>query len=232
MGVRVSMEAMDFSSEVRLLLADDHPMVRQGVKHALELQPGIRVIAEADATDKVVQLSLELKPDVVLLDINMPGHVGGGLWATEELSRVSPTTKVLIFTFHDEERYIGDALRAGAKGYILKEADGSQLAAAIHEVQRGGSYIYPSLVHKVFSQVQHSGSGWGRRGQDREELSTRELEVLNLIVQGRSNKEIGLELYISEKTVKNHISNILRKMGLEDRTQAAIAAVKQGIVAL
>ena len=226
------MEVTRSSCEVRVLLADDHPMVRQGVKHVLELQPGIAVVGEAEDTDKVLSLVSELRPDVVLLDINMPGHIGGGLWVTEQLTRVAASTKVLIFTFHDEERYIGDALRAGARGYVLKDADGAQLAAAIREVHLGGSYIHPSLVHKVFNQVQHTGSGWGRRGQDREELSSRELEVLNLIVLGRSNKEIGLELYISEKTVKNHISNILRKMGLEDRTQAAIAAVKQGIVAL
>jgi two-component system response regulator DegU len=223
---------MDFTidnKKIRLILADDHPMVRQGVKRALELEDRVSVVGEATDTDSVMAMVAQMKPDIVLLDINMPGQ--GGLWITRQLALQYPDVKVIVFTFHDEDEYIGDALRAGAKGYLLKEADGSQLVDAILSVHTGKSYIFPTLVDKVFKQLQRATQpSLKRYVAEREELSSRELEVLKLIVKGRSNKEIGQDLYISEKTVKNHISNILRKMSLEDRTQAAIAAVKQGLV--
>ncbi|WP_194921538.1 response regulator [Catenulispora rubra] len=207
---------------IRVLIADDHRMVRQGLRTFLELQEGIEVVGEAADGAQCAELAAELKPDVILLDLVMPGVDGVG--AMELLRDAGSTARVLVVTSFTDRRMIIPAIRAGARGYVYKDIDPSALAAAVRSVHAGHVLLEPEVAAALLD----SGSS-GEAGPQAPPLTAREREVLVLIAQGRSNREIARALVLAEKTVKTHVSNILMKLGVSDRTQAALWAVRHGI---
>ena len=226
------------SRKIRVLIADDHALLREGLRRILELEPDIEVVAEAADGETAVALATELRPDVVLMDVTMPG--GGGLAATRAIHDRLPGVDVIVLTIHDDDEYVIELVNAGATGYLLKDVDPARLMDAIRRVKDGETFIAPNLVTKVFQQLQRrdeakhasaAASQHGRAG-GREPLTERELEILQLIVDGYSNKQIARSLYISEKTVKNHVTNLLRKLDLSDRTQAAVYAIRTGLAVI
>ncbi|HEY9727585.1 MAG TPA: response regulator transcription factor [Chroococcales cyanobacterium] len=208
---------------IRVLLVDDQSLVRQGLKALLELEPDLQVVGEAENGQNAIALVETLQPDVVLMDIRMP--VMDGVAATREIFRRFPDTKILVLTTFDDDEYVSEALRYGASGYLLKDTPSEELANAIRGVHKGYTQLGPGLIEKVMAKVSAPApmttvtppSGW-------EELTPREREVLRLIAHGASNREIAQALHISEGTVKNHVTNILSRLNLRDRTQAAIFA--------
>jgi DNA-binding NarL/FixJ family response regulator len=213
-------------NRIKVLIADDHPLFRQGIKQILELEKDITVVAQASNGSEAVQLARELAPDVILMDINMPGT--GGLQAIEEIKGENINSRIIVLTIHEDREYLIKTLQMGAEGYVLKDAEPSVLIDAIRSVYLGQSYIQPNMTKELvmeFNRITlHSRDKYGEN-----RLTTREREVLKLIAEGMINKEIATRLYISEKTVKNHVSNIFRKLNVSDRTQAAIYAIKNNI---
>lgn len=223
--------------EIRVLIADDHPLLREGLVRILSTEAGIRVIGEAGDGDEAVAMVEKHRPDIVLMDINMPR--GGGLGATRTIREKHPDVGVIVLTIHDDEQYLYELVRAGARGYLLKDAEARRVVEAIRHVSRGGSYLPPQLLDKVLGEFRRlgeddDGAAGEARGSPRggDGLTARELEVLQLVVEGSSNAQIAETLFISEKTVKNHITNILRKLDLSDRTQAAVYALHHGLVTI
>src|SRR5437016_4659311 len=212
--------------KISLLITDDHALVRQGIRAFLELQPDLNVIGEAGSGEEAVRMAAELVPDVVLMDLVMPGI--GGVEATRQVKQVSPHSQVIVLTSYHEDEHIFPALRAGALSYVLKDIDPDDLADTVRKAARGESVLHPRVASRVVQEL---------RGTKRDapnlftELSDRELDVLRLIADGLSNAEIAKRLIISEKTVKGHVSNILSKLHMLDRTQAAVFAWQQGLVA-
>lgn len=210
--------------KIRILIADDHSMVREGLKQLIELEEDIIVVAQAgdgkDAIDKIIQYS----PDVVLLDINMP--VMNGLEVLKFLKAQKIEANVLMLTIHNEVEYLHKAVEIGVKGYVLKDSEADVLIKAIREIHKGESYIQPNMAAKLFQKMNDQTS----KISVTDKLTKRELEVLCLITKGMLNKEIAHNLCISEKTVKNHISNIFKKIEVSDRTQAAVFAIKNNVV--
>jgi DNA-binding NarL/FixJ family response regulator len=204
---------------IRILLVDDQSLIRQGLRALLELEPDLEVVGEAENGHSAIALVETLHPDVVLLDIRMP--LMDGVAVTKEIGQRFSETKVLVLTTFDDDEYVAQALRYGAKGYLLKDTPSEELAAAIRAVDKGYTQLGPGLVEKVISKTPVPPTspplGW-------EQLTPREKEVLRLIAAGASNREIAETLYISEGTVKNHVTRILSQLGLRDRTQAAIVA--------
>jgi DNA-binding NarL/FixJ family response regulator len=211
---------------IRVLIADDHPMVRQGLRVFLELEPDLEVVGEAADGAEAVRLAGELDPDVVLLDLVMP--VVDGLAALARLAERGLAERVLMVTSFGEYRSALPALRAGARGYISKEVDPEALATAVRAVAAGHVLLGPQVAAQLLTQAQAGGpsGGGSRREQHSPQLTAREQEVLDLIAAGRSNREIARSLSLAEKTVKTHVSNILMKLGVADRTQAALWAVR------
>lgn len=215
--------------KINVLLADDHSMVREGIKQLLELDGDIKVIGEAGDGKKCLELIDKLNPDVVLLDIDMP--VMGGLQVLEKLHETGSKQKVLILTIHNEVEYLFRALEIGAVGYVLKDSESSVLKSAIYAIYDGKTYMDASLTSllkekKYIKELQ-------QEARNKEKiLSAREIEVLCYLAEGLYNKEIAAQLKISEKTVKNHVSNIFKKIGVSDRTQAAVYAIKHNLVEL
>lgn len=207
---------------IRVLLVDDHQVVRRGLRTFLEVQEDIAVVGEAADGAAGVALAEELRPDVVLLDVKMP--VLDGVDALRRLRELDNPARVLIVTSFTEQRTVVPALRAGAAGYVYKDIDPDALAGAIRSVHAGHILLQPEVAGALLSQ-EESNSGQGRGGS----LTDREREVLGLIADGRSNREIARALVLSEKTVKTHVSNILMKLDLADRTQAALWAVRHGV---
>ncbi|GIN89277.1 transcriptional regulatory protein DegU [Siminovitchia terrae] len=222
--------------QTKIAIIDDHELFREGVKRILEFEKTFSVVAEgADGCD-AVGIVEEYSPDVVLLDINMKNT--NGIEATRQLLETYPDSKAIILSIHDEEAYVTHAMKTGAAGYMLKEMDSDELIGAIKVVAEGGSYIHPKVTHKLVREYrrlanqQNKGTGY-QQPEVRVPLhllTSRECEVLQLLADGKSNRAIGEALYISEKTVKNHVSNILQKMNVNDRTQAVITAIKNGWV--
>ncbi|MDX2405899.1 response regulator transcription factor [Streptomyces microflavus] len=206
---------------IRVLLVDDHQVVRRGLRTFLEIQEDIEVVGEASDGAEGVARTEELRPDVVLMDIKMPGT--DGIEALRRLSQLDNPAKVLIVTSFTEQRTVVPALRAGASGYVYKDVDPDALAGAIRSVHAGHVLLQPEVAGALLAQ-DDAGSGTGRGST----LTEREREVLGLIADGRSNREIARALVLSEKTVKTHVSNILMKLDLADRTQAALWAVRNG----
>jgi len=250
-------------STTRVLVADDHPIVRQGLRQVLELEGDIEVVGEATDGMKAIQLCDSLDPDVVLMDVNMPGL--NGIEAARRIARRMPEIGILVLTIHDEEEYMLEAVKAGVIGYVLKDVEPKELVKAVRAVAGGRYYVHPDMGGKLLRElaVRVGGKvpnatgrlrrvgrdadaaataasgrmpslGAGGEGEepDRrfEELTPREREVLKLVSQGASNREIASALYISEKTVKNHVTHILKKIGVDDRLQAALLAVREGWV--
>ncbi|MFD4702972.1 response regulator [Streptomyces niveus] len=208
--------------KIRVLLVDDHQVVRRGLRTFLEIQDDIEVVGEASDGDGGVAGAEELRPDVVLMDIKMPGT--DGIEALRKLRELANPAKVLIVTSFTEQRTVVPALRAGAAGYVYKDVDPEALAGAIRSVHAGHVLLQPEVAGALLAQ-DDPGAGHGRGSS----LTDREREVLTLIADGRSNREIARALVLSEKTVKTHVSNILMKLDLADRTQAALWAVRHGI---
>jgi DNA-binding NarL/FixJ family response regulator len=207
---------------IRVLLVDDHQVVRRGLRTFLEIQDDIEVVGEAADGAEGVARSEELRPDVVLMDIKMPGT--DGIEALRKLRGLDNPAKVLIVTSFTEQRTVVPALRAGASGYVYKDVDPEALAGAIRSVHAGHVLLQPEVAGALLAQ-EDGGAGSGRGST----LTEREREVLGLIADGRSNREIARALVLSEKTVKTHVSNILMKLDLADRTQAALWAVRHGV---
>ncbi|MEW2549381.1 response regulator transcription factor [Streptomyces sp. NPDC047002] len=207
---------------IRVLLVDDHQVVRRGLRTFLEIQDDIAVVGEAGDGDEGVARTEELRPDVVLMDIKMPGS--DGIDALRKLRELDNPAKVLVVTSFTEQRTVVPALRAGASGYVYKDIDPEALADAIRSVHAGHVLLQPEVAQALLAQ-DDPASGQGRGTS----LTEREREVLALIADGRSNREIARALVLSEKTVKTHVSNILMKLDLADRTQAALWAVRHGV---
>ena len=212
---------------IRVLLADDHIMVREGTRRILEREPDLEVVGEAGDGRETIDLVAETHPDVVVMDISMP--VMNGIEATKGIKRLLPQTAVLVLTAYDDDEYVFDGLRAGALGYLLKDVHSEKLLEAIRAAARGESFLQPSVAAKVvaeFSRLADHPSG----EELIEPLSEREREVLQLLSSGASNREIAEVLVIAQGTVKNHVTSILGKLGVRDRTQAAIKARELGLV--
>ena len=218
------------TSIIKVLIVDDHPLLRQGLSTLLELEGGINVVGQASNGPEALRLAAELQPDVILLDINMPGM--NGIEVAKTVRKRHPEVAILVLTIHDNESYVNEMIRSGAKGYLLKDAEPSQVVQAIKQVYSGESVYPPDLLEHVMERYHELEVQYGRlqTAATLSELSltSRELEILRYIVEGMSNKEIANTLFISEKTVKNHITSLLRKLDVEDRTQAAVFAVSQG----
>ena len=208
---------------IRVLIADDHAVVRQGLRTFLDLQADIDVVGEAADGEEAVAAAAEHAPDVILLDLVMPELDGIG--ALRRLREVAPASRVIVLTSFGEDERLFAALRAGATGYLLKDVEPAELVRGIRTAYAGQSPLSPAVAARVVEELASGGSA-GRA----DELTPRELEVLCLIARGRSNKRIALELGVAEKTVKTHVSHVLAKLGLSDRTQAALYAVREGLV--
>ena len=211
-------------SMIRVLIADDHKMVREGLRRILEFDGEIQVIDEADNGEECIKKIRSSKPDIVLLDINMP--VMNGIEALQEIRKKKLKTKVIILTVHNEIEYLLRAVDIGIDGYVLKDSDAHELIRAVTSVYEGDKFIQPSLIPLLNSKLIARDLDAERL----EQLSKREIEVLKLVAVGMFNKEIGVELGISERTVKNHLSSILKKIDSSDRTQAAVFAIRNGLV--
>jgi DNA-binding NarL/FixJ family response regulator len=207
---------------IKVLLVDDHQVVRRGLRTFLEIQDDIEVVGEAADGAEGVERAQELSPDIVLMDVKMPGM--DGVEALRRLRELDNPARVLIVTSFTEQRTVVPALRAGAAGYVYKDVDPDALATAVRSVSAGHVVLQPEVAGALLSQ-EETNSGQGRGGS----LTEREREVLGLIADGRSNREIARALVLSEKTVKTHVSNILMKLDLADRTQAALWAVRHGV---
>jgi len=208
-----------------VLLVDDHDLFRTGLRTLLEEQ-GVAIVGEAADGALAVAGVREHAPDVVLMDINMP--VMNGVEATREITRLAPLSRVVVLTISDDDGDVIDAVLAGASGYLLKDATIDDLLRGIRAAAEGDSLMSPAIASKVIQRVRAASPG--DTGRPRGDLSQRELEVLRLIAIGKDNAHIASELHISPKTVKNHISNILMKLGIENRIQAAVYAVRTGLV--
>jgi DNA-binding NarL/FixJ family response regulator len=211
---------------LRVMLVDDHDLFRTGLRNLLEEQ-GVHIVAEAPDGSIALQLVRELAPDVVVMDLNMPGM--NGIEATREITRLAPLTRVLVLTISDQDGDVMDAILAGACGYLMKDSSIQDLMEGIRAASVGESLISPHIASKVLQRIRATSVQSGA-GVARPELSDRETEVLRLIANGKDNSEIARELHISPKTVKNHISNILMKLQIDNRIQAAVYAVRSGIV--
>jgi two-component system response regulator DegU len=225
----------------KIAIIDDHQLFREGVKRILEFEKSFEVVAEGDDGSEALKIVEETNPDVVIMDINMPNV--NGIEATKELVEKFPDAKVIILSIHDDENYVTHALQTGARGYLLKEMDADALIEAVRVVAEGGSYLHPKVTHSLVNEYRritanrYNGTSGGYTNLQTIEirrplhlLTRRECEVLQMLADGKSNRGIGEALFISEKTVKNHVSNILQKMNVNDRTQAVVVAIKNGWV--
>jgi DNA-binding NarL/FixJ family response regulator len=214
----------DILNTICILIADDHSIVREGLKQLLDLEEDFKVVGQASNGVETIEQVKLLKPDVLLLDINMP--VMNGINALRKIKEEGFKTNVVILTLHEDREYLLETMQIGATGYILKDSDSATLYRAIRDAYNGESYIQPKLAAEL---VKEFNKPKGAKLKLENELTQREYEVLALIAEGHNNKEIAEELFISEKTVKNHVSNIFRKLNVSDRTQAAIYAFKNNI---
>lgn len=209
---------MEANAPLRILIVDDHPIVRIGLAALIALQPDMCVAGEAEGGQKAVELFCRLRPDVVLMDLKMPGM--DGVQAIAQIRRKCPSARILVLTTYDGDEDIYHGLQAGAQGYLLKDVHREELIQAIHTVAAGGKYIPSEIAARLAGFVFD------------QDLTEREMEVLHHLVAGKSNQEIGAALQITEGTVKSHVVRILHKLNVSDRTQAVIAALKRGFVRL
>ena len=215
------------NESLRVLIVDDHDLFRTGLRNLLEEQ-GVMIVGEAAAGAEAVRIVREIAPDVVVMDLNMPGM--GGIEATRHITAMAPLTRVVMLTISEDDSDVMDAILAGACGYLLKDSSIQDLMAGIRAASRGESLISPNIAAKVLQRVRATSTQPEIANTIRAELSDREIEVLKLIANGKDNAVIAAELHISPKTVKNHISNILMKLQIDNRIQAAVYAVRSGIV--
>ena len=213
------------TQRTRILIVEDYPLMRAGIAKVLSLEPSFEVVGEAETGSEALDLAIKCYPDVILLDLNLPDI--SGVDVCKILVRQQPAIKIIILTVSDDEIFVLDCIKAGASGYLLKDIAPDTLIEAIQATCRWGYYIHPRAAGrlitdygKLISRVTEPGSA----------LTTREIEVLAHVAQGKTNKEIAEELYISEKTVKNHVTNVFKKLKVTDRTQAVVQAMKKRII--
>ena len=212
---------------LRILLVDDHEVVRLGLKALIGRQPSFEVVAEAGTADEAVEKARVHQPEVVVMDVRLPGK--SGIDATREIMRVLPETKVIILTSYADDELLMDAIEAGAAGYVLKQIGSDALLKALESVARGESLLDPALMNKVFARLREAARR--ERGQAFANLTEQEVKILALVAEGLTNREIADRIYLSEKTVRNYVSAILGKLGLAHRSQAAAYAVEHGLLA-
>lgn len=215
---------MNTRDAVRVLIVDDHALIREGLRKVLSLEKRINVIGEAATGEEAVEAVAREPVDVVLLDINLPGM--NGIETCQLIKRDHPQVNIIALTIHEQEEYLFEMIRSGVSGYLLKDINPELLVDTVLRVHDGESFIPPGLMAKVMREF---GRLTSRSGPPAEQLTQREIEVLRLVAEGRSNRQIAQALFISEKTVKNHLTNIFQKIGVSDRTQAALYAIKNKI---
>ncbi len=217
--------------KIKVLIADDHRVVREGLTAILETKEGIQIVGEAKDGDEAVGKARTLLPDVIIMDVSMPGM--GGVEATRIIKRELPHIGIIALTMYEDQQYIFDFVRAGATGYLLKDSDSAEIVSAIRAVSHGESLIHPSVASKILAEFSLLSEEKGKRRSFLEhDLSEREVTVLRLVAEGKTNKEIANVLDLSEKTVKNHVRNIFHKLHVDSRTQAAILAIRKGVIDL
>ncbi len=230
--------------KLKIVLVDDHQLFREGLKRIINLESDMAVVAEFSEGQGVFERYADINPAVILMDINMPNM--NGVDATKKIKELYPEAKIMILSFHDDESYVFETLKVGAAGYLLKDMDSETLIDAIRAVASGSSFIHPSIAGKVIADyrrlsktIEMYEEGYNKNFLYIEKvvdwrsiLTTREIEVLQNMAKGNNNRVIEKNLFISEKTVKNHVSNILQKLNVQDRTQAVITAIKYGWVDL
>lgn len=230
---------MNQEDKIKVMLADDHQLFREGIKRIINLEPDMEVIAEYSDGLGVLNNYEGVQPDVILMDINMPNM--NGVDATRGVKELYPESRIMILSIHDDEAYVFETIQAGATGYLLKDMEAETLIEAIRDVAKGRSYIHSQITGKLIDEYRRLSKKERANGFNifRDKvidwstiLTNREYEVIQLVAQGKSNRAIGEVLYISEKTVKNHVSSILQKLDVEDRTQAVVTAVKNGWISL
>jgi DNA-binding NarL/FixJ family response regulator len=227
MSVRVEPQRVKGLDELRVLLVDDHDLFRTGLRTLLEEQ-GLNIVGDAENGEVALRLVEELAPDVVVMDLKMPGLTG--VETTRKIADMAPLTRVVVLTISVDDDDVTAAVMAGACGYLIKDSKMPELIAGIRAAAEGHSLISPQIASKLLQQVRAHTADASAAETIRGQLSDRELEVLRLIANGKDNAEIARDLFISPKTVKNHISNILMKLQIENRIQAAVYAVRSGIV--
>ncbi|BAF59625.1 response regulator [Pelotomaculum thermopropionicum SI] len=215
--------------KIRVLIADDHALVREGLCKILSMEKSIEVVGEAENGEQAIKLALKIIPDIILMDINMPKTKG--IEATRIIKSRLPEVGIIALTIHDQEEYLFELIKAGISGYVLKDISPDLLIQTILGVTRGESFIPPSMTAKVFAEFTRLSTISSRYSHPLG-LTRREVDVLRLVAQGDSNRSIAQKLFISEKTVKNHLTSIFQKLGVDDRTQAALHAVKNKIIEL
>jgi DNA-binding NarL/FixJ family response regulator len=216
------------SAPTRVLIVDDHDLFRTGLASLLADEDGIEVVAQASGGRMGVRLAAELNPDVILMDLRMPDMTGPE--ATRKIVARSPGTRVLALTVASEDRDVAEALQAGACGFLAKDTPVDSLVVAVHAAARGMAWLSPKAAEVVLGRIRNTPPPQEQQSTPLEHLSSRELDVLRLIANGMENAEIAAELNISPRTAKNHVSNILTKLGLPSRVQAAVYAVRQGVI--
>ena len=218
------------NKRLRLLLVDDQSLFREALRTLLSLQPDFEIVAEAENGERALALAKVHKPDVILMDLRMP--VMGGVEATRRIMAAVPAARVVVLTTFEEDEEIFEALRAGALGYLLKACSADKLNESVRAAAKGTSVLEPSVTARMVAELNRLGAREGRKVAQplSDPLSERELAVLRLLAEGRSNKEIGGQLHITEGTVKNHMTNVLGKLGVLDRTQAALRAREMGLL--
>ncbi len=209
--------------KIRVVIADDHVLVREGLRKLLELDHSIEVLTEVGDGQGAINIARKQQIDVILMDINMPGT--NGITATQVIKREIPSIKIIALTIYEDEEVV-EMVRAGVSAYVLKDVAGSDLIDTIHKVMNGEIVIHPRVANRLVSELTRA-----EQENDDVKLTKREKDVLGLLVKGNSNKEMAENMFISEKTVKNHLTSIFRKLGVKDRTQAAVYALKNHIVA-
>jgi DNA-binding NarL/FixJ family response regulator len=224
---RIDEQDLETHDELRVLLVDDHDLFRSGLRNLLEEQEGLQVVGEGANGSEAVRLVRDLAPDVVCMDLNMPAM--SGVEATRHITSLSPLTRVIVLTISEDDADVMDAIVAGACGYLLKDASIEDVVTGIRSAAVGSALISPTIASKVLQRVRASTADIDMAESIRAELSDRELEVLKLIANGKDNAQIAADLVISPKTVKNHISNILMKLQIQNRIQAAVYAVRSGL---
>lgn len=209
--------------KIRVIIADDHVLVREGLRKLLELDHSIEVVTEVGDGQGAINMARKRDVDIILMDINMPGT--NGITATQVIKRELPSIKIIALTIYEDEEVV-EMVKAGVSAYVLKDVAGSDLIDTIHKVMNGEIVIHPRVANRLVNELTRA-----EQDNDQVKLTKREKDVLALLVKGNSNKEMAVNMFISEKTVKNHLTSIFRKLGVKDRTQAAVYALKNNIVA-
>lgn len=219
------------AKNIKILIVDDHRIVREGLSAILETKDEIQIVGEAGDGGEAVEKARALLPDVIIMDVSMPGMTG--VEATRLIKREFPHIGIIALTMYEDQQHIFDLVRAGATGYLLKDSDSTEILAAIRAISKGESLIHPSVASKILAEFSLLAEGKGKKRSFLEhDLTEREITVLRLVADGKTNKEIANVLDLSEKTVKNHVRNIFHKLQVYDRTQAAILAIRKGIIDL